>query len=83
MTWLKNLETHEEAMPAFSNIAKAMAKFRPKLNAKSQETSGDKTLRVDKQEVILTRHNGASIREQSYRRHKDSYVHDINNEIDG
>ena len=83
MTWLKNLETHEEAMPAFSNIAKAMAKFRPKLNAKSQEISGDKTLRVDKQEVILTRHNGASIRQQSYRRHKDSYVHDINNEIDG
>ena len=83
MTWLKNLETHEEAMPALSNIAKAMANFRPKLNAKSQELSGDKTLRVDKQEVVLTRHNGASVRKQSYRRHKDSYVHDINNIDDG
>ena len=46
--------------PAFSKIAKSMAAFRPKLNAKRQSSSGDKTLRVDKEEVVLTRYNGAS-----------------------
>ena len=60
-----------------------MSKFRPRLNAKSQEISGDKTLRVDKEEVVLTRHNGASLKEQTYRRHKASYIHDSNNEIRG
>ena len=35
LSWLDNLATHDTAMPAFSNIAKAMAKFGPKLNAKS------------------------------------------------
>ena len=33
LSWLKNLVTHDTEMPAFSDIAKAMAKFRPKLNA--------------------------------------------------
>ena len=60
-----------------------MKEFRLKLNEFSQAESGDKTLRVDKEEVVLTRFNGASDREQAYLRHKDSYVHDKNNEIHG
>ena len=60
-----------------------MKEFRLKLNEFSQAESGDKTLRVDKEEVVLTRFNGASHREQAYLRHKDSYVHDKNNEIHG
>ena len=40
-------------------------------------------LRVDKEEIVLTLHNGASERDQTYRRHKDSYIHDKNNEIHG
>ena len=40
-------------------------------------------MRVDKEEIVLSRHNGASMRDQSYRRHKDSYFHDKNNEIHG
>ena len=70
-------------MPGLSKIAQAMAAFRPKLNASSQGKSGDKKLRVDKEEVIATRYNGASGRDQTYTRHKDSYVHDTNNEIHG
>ena len=60
-----------------------MKEFRLKLNEFSQAESGDKTLRVDKEEVVLTRFNGAPDREQAYLRHKDSYVHDKNNEIHG
>ena len=60
-----------------------MKEFRLKLNEFSQAESGDKTLRVDNEEVVLTRFNGASDREQAYLRHKDSYVHDKNNEIYG
>ena len=60
-----------------------MANFRPKLNEKSQGKFGDKSLRVDKEEIVVTRLNGASTREQKYHRHKDSYFHDPNNELDG
>ena len=60
-----------------------MKEFRLKLNEFSQAESGDKTLRVDKEDLVLTRFNGASDREQAYLRHKDSYVHDKNNEIHG
>ena len=38
-------------------------------------------LRVDEEEMVLTRHNGAS--QQKYERHKDSYIHDSNNQING
>ena len=44
---------------------------------------GDKTLRVDYEEIVLSRFNGASEREKEYERHRDSYVHDKNNEIHG
>ena len=81
--WLKTLDTNGFGMPYFEKIAKTMAAFRAKLNTRSQSTSGDKTMRVDKEETILTRHNGASEREQTYRRHKDTYIHDKNNEIHG
>ena len=40
-------------------------------------------MRVDKEESVATLYNGASTRDQTYRRHKDSYVHDTNNEIHG
>ena len=60
-----------------------MRGFRQFCNAFSQAESGDKTLRVDKEELVLTRFNGASEREQTYLRHKDSYIHDDNNRIHG
>ena len=60
-----------------------MAEFRLKLNEFSQGNSGDKTLRVDQEEIVISRFNGASQRDQEYERHKDSYNHDKNNEIDG
>ena len=40
-------------------------------------------MRIDGEEVVLSRYNGASTREQKYKRHKDSYIHDKNNEIHG
>ena len=40
-------------------------------------------MRVDIEEVVLSRFNGASSRDQNYLRHKDSYIHDKNNEIHG
>ena len=85
LTWLKDLDSQGEMnmRPAFSKIAKAMTAFRPILNAGSQVNSGDKTQRVDKEEIVLTRFNGASTREQKYRRHKDSYIRNKNNEIHG
>ena len=60
-----------------------MRSFRPVFNKFSQVDSGDKTLRVDEEEVVLTRFNGASSKDKKYERHKDSYFHDQNNEIHG
>ena len=40
-------------------------------------------MRVDKEEIVLSRFNGASGRDQQYRMHKDSYIHDKHNEIHG
>ena len=40
-------------------------------------------LRVDEEEIVLTRYNGASSKDLKYHRHKDSYIHDKNNEIHG
>ena len=62
--WLKNISTQDdEELPAFSLIAKSMAGFRQLLNEISQKESGDKTLRVDEEEFVLSHHNGASTRE--------------------
>ena len=40
-------------------------------------------MHVDEGEILLTRYNGASMRKEKYRPHKDSYVHDKNNEVNG
>ena len=40
-------------------------------------------MRVDEEEIVVTRFDGASKREQKYHRHKDSYIHDKNNEVHG
>ena len=60
-----------------------MSAFRPSLNRFSQIDFGDKTLRVDEEEVVLTRKNCASVGDIKQLRHKDSYVHDKNNQIQG
>ena len=60
-----------------------MTAFRPTLNDFSQTEFGDKTLRVDEEEAVLTRYDGASAGDYKYLRHKDSYMHDENNEIQG
>ena len=70
-------------MPSFHIISKNMAAFRATLNELSQGKSGDKTLRVDKEEIVLNRFNGESQRDQKYRRHKASYKRDENNQLHG
>ena len=60
-----------------------MTAFRLNLNEISQDKLGDKTLRIDKEEIVLSRFNGASSRDQIYRRHKDSYIRNENNQIHG
>ena len=56
-----------------------MATFRPMLNKISQDNNGDKSLRVDEEEIVISQFNGYSRRDQNYRRHKDSYFRDNNN----
>ena len=60
-----------------------MAALRPKLNQMSQSKYGNKSLHVDKEEIVFTRLTSASTEEQKFYRHKDSYTHDPNNELDG
>ena len=84
LTWLKTLDNNEGYQSeAFNKIAQAMKEFIPVLNKISQEEFGDKSLRIDEEEIVISRYNGASNKEQIYYRHKDSYVHDKNNELDG
>ena len=40
-------------------------------------------MRIDEEEVVITRYNGASNKNQRYYRHKDSYIHDENNKTHG
>ena len=54
--WLHALDSHGEEMPGLSKITKAMTAFK----TYTDEKVGDETLRVDDQEVVLTRFNGAS-----------------------
>ena len=77
LLWLNN-STKKDGV-----LKKTMEKLRHYFNALSQTESGDKTLRVDKEEFLISRHNGASMKEQKYARHKDSYIHDKNNQIHG
>ena len=60
-----------------------MTTFRPMLNEISQDNNGDQSLRVDEEEIVIYRSNGDSSRDQKYRRHKDSYYRDKNNQIHG
>ena len=60
LIWLKNLDANDDKMPALSQIYESMKEFRLQLNAISQVGSGDRTLRVDEEEVVLSRYNGAS-----------------------
>ena len=84
LVWIQNLIDNGEATPALKQIAFSMASFRETLNESSQSEQGDKTLRVDAQEeIMISKFNGASPRDQEYQRHKDSYVRDKNNEIHG
>ena len=75
LIWFKNLDDHTYNATGFQKIAKAMAAFRQTLNQFSQAESGDKTLRVDEEEIVLSRQNGG----QKYERHRDSYYSDSNN----
>ena len=43
----------------------------------------DKSLRTDKEYIQISRFNGASGKDKKYHVHKDSYVHDPNQEVDG
>ena len=56
--WLHALESHGDEIPCLSKISKAMTTFRTYTNEKVD--LGDKTLRVDDYEVVLSRFNGAS-----------------------
>lgn len=60
-----------------------MGKFRTMLNNISQAEDGDKSLRVDREDLLIQRFHGSSGSDQKYHIHKDSYVHDANNELDG
>ena len=63
LVWLKNLDIHVDGLTAFTKIAFSMTAFRLNLNEKSQDKLGDKTLRIDKEEIVLSRFNGASSRD--------------------
>ena len=72
MMWLKGLSS----VGGFPNLAKVdttMEAFRNKLNSISQEGDGDRSKRVDKTDLQISLHNGASGVEQNYHIHKDSY----------
>ena len=47
-------------MPGLRKIEEALTGFRSLLNGISQDELGDKGLRVDEEEIVLTRFNGAS-----------------------
>ena len=81
--WLHALDTHRDQMRSLSMISQAVARLRPKINEISQGEYGDKTLRVEEEEMVLSRYNDASEKQQKYYRHKDSYIHDKNNELHG
>ena len=57
--WLHDLESLENKMPFVSKIALQVNSATSLLNKKSQSELGEKTLRFDDVEVVLTRSNGA------------------------
>ena len=61
----------------FDNVQKTLNHF-------SQETeAGDKSMRIDKTEVQLSRYDGMQGKHQFYPRHKDNYVVDQNHRYNG
>lgn len=56
LLWFKNLSQELQ-------LIKTMEAFREIFNSRSQIESGDKTLRVDEEEYVVSRYNGASMRE--------------------
>ena len=64
LVWLLNLDYYGGKIlalsQALSQIYESMKEFRHQLNEISQVGSGDRTLRVDQEEVLLSRYNGAS-----------------------
>ena len=58
LIWFKDLDTIRQA--AFSDIYDVMKEFRLSLNEISQVETGDINFRVDEEEILLTRYNGAS-----------------------
>ena len=81
--FLKALDESDADVHNINEIGKSMAAFRPKLNEISQAEFGNKKLRVDKEEIVYTRLISPYENMQNYRHHKDSYIHDPNNELDG
>ena len=68
MMWLKVLNS--QTMPAFHKLANTILKeFNPNRLSQNSESGGDRTLRVDEAEIVVTYFNGASMKEQKYHRH--------------
>ena len=82
VTWIKGF-SDEYKLSSFMKIYEKVALLKPLFNEFSQSESGDKSMRVDEEEIVVTRYNGASKKKQRYYRHKDSYFHDKNNELPG
>ena len=82
VTWMADLGGDGDDNPSLRKIYTNLDRFIPVLNDFSSSDSGDKTLRVDKQEVVVSRQNGYSGM-QKYHRHKDAYYRDKNNELPG
>ena len=78
--WLNGLDNVDN-LPALSKINQVVDFLIPDFNGISQSDIGDKTLRVDKSEVLVSLQNGSTNKEQKYHRHKDSYYRDKNNEL--
>ena len=56
LLWFKNLSQEFQ-------LIKTMEAFREIFNRRSQIESGDKTLRVDEEEYVVSRYNGSSMKE--------------------
>ena len=83
MTWLLGMEKQGEELSSLRKIASNLTNFKLNLNGISQNDKGDRSLRVDKEYYQIARFNGASGIEKKYHVHKDSYVHDPNQEVHG
>ena len=60
LVWLKNFESHGDNLQAFRKIYQQIKVLKPVLNEISQDKLGDKSLRIDEEEFVLSHFNGAS-----------------------